>query len=440
MKLRLILNAAICIAVALVALACNNAAPPGTNEPNGTESGLSSNDAAAGLVSAEGSLVPHKKAALSFKTSGRIQQILVTASQTVTAGQELARLDTSEQEQAVRRAEASLQASQAQLEKAKAGARQEDVAMAEADVKIAEAGVASAEAAVNVARDTFTSTQTKVNTARASLAQVRAGPTKAQREEAAAGVALAEAGVRQAQAGYNQVAGDPKVGLLPEALKLEQATVELSRAKSAYQVVINGSTPEQIAIAESQVAEAVAGAKVAETQVTQTQSQVATAKAQLEVAQAKLALVKAGNRKEDIAVAESQVVQAEVGLADAKRALDDAVLRAPFGGVIGEVLINEGELVGPQVSAFRLGDVGQLSVETSDLSEVDVNRISVGQEVAVRVDALDGKVLRGRVTRIAPVASEHRGDKVYTVTIELEPGQTEGLRWGMTAYADIQPR
>jgi len=64
----------------------------------------------------------------------------------------------------------------------------------------------------------------------------------------------------------------------------------------------------------------------------------------------------------------------------------------------------------------------------------------VGQEASVRVDAISGETFKAKVTRVAPAAIDRRGDKVYTVMLGLEGGQDAGLRWGMTAFVDIEVR
>jgi HlyD family secretion protein len=77
-----------------------------------------------------------------------------------------------------------------------------------------------------------------------------------------------------------------------------------------------------------------------------------------------------------------------------------------------------------------------LRVETTDLSEVDVARVTVGQPVSVTFDALKGQALAGKVTRIAPMSNASQGGVNYTVIVELDQ-LDPALRWGMTAFTDI---
>ena len=76
-------------------------------------------------------------------------------------------------------------------------------------------------------------------------------------------------------------------------------------------------------------------------------------------------------------------------------------------------------------------------METTDLSEVDVARVAVGQPVNVTFDAIKGKTLKGRVTRIAPMSSAGQAGVNYTVIVELDL-LDPALKWGMTAFTDIQ--
>ena len=135
-------------------------------------------------------------------------------------------------------------------------------------------------------------------------------------------------------------------------------------------------------------------------------------------------------------MAEAGVAQAELALTQAVTALDDAALMAPFAGTVGAILVREAEMLAPGAPALVLGDVGHFKIETTDLNEVDLYLISVGQTVDLTFDALPERSMRGVVTQIAPMASLEQGGTNYKVTIELEE-QDPDLRWGMTAFVDI---
>ena len=94
-------------------------------------------------------------------------------------------------------------------------------------------------------------------------------------------------------------------------------------------------------------------------------------------------------------------------------------------------------MVQPADPVIALGDLSLLRAETEVLSEVEIGRIQVGQRAAVTVDALAGQVLLGTVSRIAPVATERRGDTVYKISLDLDTAFSGTLRWGMTAFVEI---
>jgi hypothetical protein len=84
-----------------------------------------------------------------------------------------------------------------------------------------------------------------------------------------------------------------------------------------------------------------------------------------------------------------------------------------------------------------LGDVGALRVETTDLNEVDAARVGVGSVVTLTFDALPGQAARGQVVRLAPMASVSQGGTNFTAIVEMD-SPPEALRWGMTAFVDIE--
>lgn len=402
-------------AVALGVVGCSSGSSPGSTvtTPSPSGPGLALPE----VVSAEAVVVPYKDADVSFKVAGRVQEILVSEGETVTAGQELVRLETRDLDLGVRRAQAGLASVQAQLARAKAGARSEEIALAEADVAIAEGNLESAKAGLS--------------SAQAALDMVLAGASQGDIDIAMKQVELAKNQLWGAQA-QRDVIGDAMNNFPPRASNIEY---EAAKAQVA-------AAETQVSIAELQLEQAKAGARdeditAAEAQVAQAEAGVEIAEAQLGQAQARLDLVKAGSLPEDIAVAEAAVAQAEVGLEEVQNALEDAVLTAPFGGTVGAILFEEGELVSPQMPVVRLGDLTRLRVLTSDLSEADVNRVEVGQEATITVDALEGKTFKGTVARIASLATERRGDRVYAVTLDLEVGPESGLRWGMSAFVEI---
>jgi multidrug resistance efflux pump len=174
--------------------------------------------------------------------------------------------------------------------------------------------------------------------------------------------------------------------------------------------------------------------------VDEVEAGVRAAEAQRTVAQAQVRQADAGPVEEEIALAETDVERAEIALQEAQLRLERCERRASFGGTVGIVEVREGERVSPGDPVVTLGDLSTLRVETTDLDEIDVARVEIGQTVDVTFDAFPERVFKGRVVRINPMAESVAGGVNYTTIIELDEladARASGIRWGMTAFVDI---
>ena len=128
---------------------------------------------------------------------------------------------------------------------------------------------------------------------------------------------------------------------------------------------------------------------------------------------------------------------AALALDEAQSALRDATLVAPFDGIVTTLGIDVGDLIGAGQVVVVLAQLDRLQAVTVDLTELDVVRVDVGQEVVVTVDAVPGDEFPGVVSEIALQPGDYRGDVVYAVTVDLVEVNGSPLRWGMTALVEI---
>lgn len=169
-------------------------------------------------------------------------------------------------------------------------------------------------------------------------------------------------------------------------------------------------------------------------------AEVAVAQVQLEEAQENYAMLQAGPDPELVALAEERIDNALAQIAAAEAAINDLdpdlELLAPFDGTVVELFVNEAEWVSPGQPILVLADLGNLRVETTDLSEIDVAQIIVGDTASVTFDALVDVVSKATIIRISDRAATGSGVN-YRVILELDE-IPPGLRWGMTAFVDIE--
>lgn len=165
------------------------------------------------------------------------------------------------------------------------------------------------------------------------------------------------------------------------------------------------------------------------------QSDLALAEAQLVTAQRDYEILKAGPDPDNVAMAEARLASAKDQLSAAQAALKDLELRAPFDGTISEVNVRQNEWVVPGQPLMLLADLSNMQVETTDLNEIDVAQVDVGDPVTVTFDALPGIEVEGEVVEISPKSSTGAGVN-YKVLVKLAEIPPQ-LRWGMTAFVDI---
>ena len=111
---------------------------------------------------------------------------------------------------------------------------------------------------------------------------------------------------------------------------------------------------------------------------------------------------------------------------------------APFDGTVIDVSVIPGELVQVNQVVITIANLNSLQITTTDLSERDIDRVKIGQNVDVYLEALD-VTIAGKVTRIAPKSETIGGDVVFPVTITLDK-IPDGLLWGMSAEIEIQTK
>ena len=382
-------------------------------------------------VVADAKVVPVQSANLSMSAGGIVVELNVEEGDPVAAGDLLIKLDDAQQQVAVAQAQASLQRAQANLDQLMAGAREQEIAQAEA-------GLAAAQAAYD--RLANAASPGSIAAARAGLAQAQAnlqavleGPSEAALIAAEADLRSAEAQLRNATSAYNKVKDQNDIGMRPESLALEQATVAYEAAKARQQDLQNGATESQIAAARAGVSQASAQLDTAQKSAP---GDLASAQAAVDQAQAQLDLIKAGARPEAIAIANADVAAATAALQNALVALSDTELRAPFGGTIATVNTAMGEQVGMSAPVIAMADTSNWEIETSDLTEFDVVGIQPGAAVLLTFDAIPDLQLQGTVSRVRPIGEDNRGDTVYKVVVT--PNQNDPrLMWNMTAVVEF---
>ena len=145
-----------------------------------------------------------------------------------------------------------------------------------------------------------------------------------------------------------------------------------------------------------------------------------------------------GPNSEQLAITEAQVQSAKAQVAAAQATLANYVIFAPFDGVVADVAVEIGEQVTAESRAVSVVDASAWIVETSDITELEVVKLAVGQKATFTADALSDVTMTGVITEISQSSFTQGGDVIYTVRIQADKVDPR-LKWGMTVEVTFEP-
>jgi len=278
-------------------------------------------------VETTGKVRSARQVELSLPFGGRVKGVAVSVGDEVEAGQLLLEMEAPDAERQVKEAELSLEIRQLQLDKARAGASPEEIEIAQANLR------------------------------KAALAK------------------------QVAQAAYDEIADEEEAEVRPEALALQQATIDYQIAQRDYERLINSPPPNEL-----------------------------------------LAL-------------EKQLESARLALERARAQLEEMRLITPLAGTVVHVEVSEGEMVSAYRPVIVIADQTALQI-VAEVDEIDVAEVAHGQEVEIHLDAYPTHTLSGTIVSLAPAALPQRGSTVYEAVVKFDVGGLT-LRLGMGANLNI---
>jgi HlyD family secretion protein len=285
---------------------------------------------------------------------------------------------------------------------------------------VAEARVAQAEAALTTAQATLVQVARGALPSELEAAAAQVREARAQLEQQRASLAQADQSVVQAQAQLAQLLEERDLA----AKQLDRSERLLERgliAKAEYdEALTRFRVSAQRVVAQGQAL------GVAEAAVRAVRGAVAAAEARVSVAEAHLRTVETGARPEDVAIARQRVREGEQALAVARRQAQEAVVVAPFGGVVTAIHAETGQTVGSQ-GVLRLVST-EMEIRV-DVDETNLADLSVGQPALISSNTFPDAAFDGIVREIAAAVDQTRGTVTLTVAplnppAWLRPGQT----------------
>ncbi len=344
-------------------------------------------------VIAEGHLVPRDDLYLSFQVQGKVADILVQKGEQVKQGQVLVRLADQESAQAA--------LTSAKLEQTSAQQAYDDF-------------VRNADFAHAQAWQDYLKTQIAREDAQAAWDALNQDSIDTKIDDAEAVVEDKKSALQDAQDEF-----DKYQDLNKDNATRKRAKDDLDKAQKDYD-------------------EAVAKWDEAQRERDSVRAELDQALAAETEAKRKFDLTASGPDQEQLDQLQARLDNATAQVAAAQNNLDNYELKAPFDGTVADINVSVNEMVGPEKWAVLVADFSQWYVDTSDLTELEVVKLTQGQVAAMAPDALPDVSLTGTVTEISQSYKSQGGDILYTVRLKVDDVDPR-LRWGMTVEVTFQP-
>ena len=147
--------------------------------------------------------------------------------------------------------------------------------------------------------------------------------------------------------------------------------------------------------------------------------------------------------QESFASAKSQHVRSMVNVENAKISLDDTLVKSPLSATIisrpvevGQVISSPTTAVGGGTLLMQMADLSKVRIRAF-IDEIDIGKVSVGQNVSIRVSAFREEVFSGTVSKIEPLARVEQGVTIFPVLIDID-NKDNLLLLGMNTDVVIQ--
>jgi HlyD family secretion protein len=276
-------------------------------------------------------------------------------------------------------------------------------------------GLAQAEASLELAqaKDALREAEYKWN-----VQQEGNRASKALIDEAKAKLRLSESRMDHAKDNYDQYSGRDSEDL-ERALALQQ----YSAARQSYDSAVRSYNWYT--------------GKPTELQQALLDAELAMAQARVNEAERQWEKVKDGPNPDELKLAEERVELAEASLQAAEAALAESELVAPFAGTVASIDLKPGEQAAPGQVGVVIADFDSWVIETENLTEIELPKVSQGQTVEITFDSIPDLTLEGSVESISPYYEILRGDVTYQVQVTLDEIDPR-LQWGMTAVVTFQ--
>jgi len=426
-------------------------------------------------VSETGAVKISEEINLSFKNSGRIDNIYVKVGDKVELGQELAKLDTSQLYIELTEAQAALEVTQADYNKLLAGSSAEEIKVSETEVLNTQIALDNAEQsledvkadaeedlnqayedALDVLDDAYLKIYNAYNVADSVYRSYFTSndqegvKVKDSRDKIQSVLNQAKSYIDDAKSDSQNEKIDTAISENKEILKevrdalevirnMTETTLYRNTVSSADKTSLDNQKTYINTVYTDLVAaeQNISSTKITnETNINTAEASVSSAEAKLQKAQDELDLKKARPTQENIDLYLAKIKQAQAKVSLLYNKINEAVLKSPIQGQVTEINKREGETVQTTDSVISFMPEGPFQVEV-DIYEEDVVSVRIDNFVRISLPAFPDEILEGRVISIDPAEKLIDGIVYYEVNIIFST-EKENIKPGMTADVVIE--
>lgn len=345
-------------------------------------------------LGATGRVRGEKSVDLGLDISGVVRRVYVKNGDVVRAGAVLLLLDKCDLDASADAARAAVSASEADLARVSRGPLPSEVRRARAELEQAR-----------------TVGDAKVAGAQARLRDLQSGARSQEVAEAQADLQRQKALLGKAQADFQRTDKLVKQGALAQSMlddartNVDTARASVSAQEQRVSALRSGSRPSQIAEANAGLVEAKASRDTSVRSATEA-----------------LNTILSNPRPEDVRSARARLAQSQAELRRAVDVRSKCELRAPFGGVVADLPVEEGQSISPGQRLIVFQEISRPIIEV-ETDEANLKSLRLGQRAVISSDAYPGQIFEAVLYDLGSRVDADRG----TIKVRLRP--TSEVRW-----------
>jgi HlyD family secretion protein len=137
-------------------------------------------------------------------------------------------------------------------------------------------------------------------------------------------------------------------------------------------------------------------------------------------------------------LADARILRADAQIELIQASILKRQIRAPYDGVITDVLIDPGQAVSPAQTMIRMNSNAGYEVSL-DVPEIDISKVATGNTASIVLEAFGrDRIFSGRVGQIFPAETVRDGVPVYETQVLFDNLEDAPIRSGMTAFVTLE--